>query len=341
MDKRVVLWMSDKQDAFVKCVAEEFPGVPHRYCENHFFRDLAKPVLEMDSTAKKKMRSKIRGLRAIERSILDAASSLADQETLPGAEDDETKLPPDDELFGEGEAIVLDYCSVVRGILNDNHGGPQRPPGIRMLDALKEVSRSLKRLKKLSHGGHIHDLLMRLNGCIEKGVAAQQETFKQVRFYTTHVCRVIELLSPDAGDVADRKRQFEELQQTFQNRCNDAVFVHMSKLMKSFQSGLFVGEETAGLPRDNLALERWFRHPKSHERKIHGHQHAGKRIVQEGPTLLPTLDAHLSHPGLFTPEELAPYINASVPASQAASRARHTTMAKARSQKKEEFYSEN
>ena len=55
MNKRVVLWMSDKQDALVTCIADEFPGVPHRYWENHFFRDLAKPVLEMDSTAKKKM----------------------------------------------------------------------------------------------------------------------------------------------------------------------------------------------------------------------------------------------------------------------------------------------
>jgi len=79
MNKRVVLWMSDKQDAFVTCIAEEFPGVPHRYCENHFFRDLAKLVLEMDSTAKKKMRGKVRGLRAIERTILDVQNGFTDR----------------------------------------------------------------------------------------------------------------------------------------------------------------------------------------------------------------------------------------------------------------------
>lgn len=341
MNKRVVLWMSDKQDAFGTCIADEFPGVPHRYCENHFFRDLAKPVLEMDSTAKKKMRSKVRGLRAIERNVLDAGSSLAGQKTLPDADGDVTETLSDNELLGEGGSIVLDYCSVVRGILNDNHGGPQRPPGIRMLDGLNEVSRSLSRLKRPVHGSRIHELLVRLNACIEKGVADQQETFERVRFYTTYVCRVIKLLSPDVGDAADRERQFEELQETFQKRSNDVVFVQMSKLMKSFQSGLFVGEEIEDLPRDNLALERWFRHPKSHERKIHGHQHTGKRIVQEGPTLLPTLDAHLSHSGRFTPDELMPYANASVPACQAASRARHKIMAKARSQKKEKSCSEN
>ena len=61
----VVLWISDKQDAFLKCVAAEFPGVPHRYCENHFFRDLAKPVLDLDSTAKTKMRGKNPGFEGL------------------------------------------------------------------------------------------------------------------------------------------------------------------------------------------------------------------------------------------------------------------------------------
>ena len=52
---------------------------------------------------------------------------------------------------------------------------------------------------------------MRLNACIEKGVADQRATFERVRFYTTHVCRVIELLSPDAGDAADREHDTDSL----------------------------------------------------------------------------------------------------------------------------------
>jgi len=42
-------------------------------------------------------------------------------------------------LAGEAGAVVLDFCSAVRGILNDNHGGPCNPPGIRMVDALADV----------------------------------------------------------------------------------------------------------------------------------------------------------------------------------------------------------
>src|SRR5712691_10023722 len=66
----VHLWLSDQQDAFVTGIAAEFPGIPHRYGVNHFLRDLAKPMLEADSHAKVTMRRKVRGLRAIEREVL-------------------------------------------------------------------------------------------------------------------------------------------------------------------------------------------------------------------------------------------------------------------------------
>ena len=51
-------------------IAAEFPEVPHRYCDNHFLRDAAKPVLDADSHAKVQMRKKVRGLRGIEQSVL-------------------------------------------------------------------------------------------------------------------------------------------------------------------------------------------------------------------------------------------------------------------------------
>ena len=83
LGKPVKLWMSDKQDAFVTAIADEFVGTPHRYCQNHFLRDLAQPVLDMDSRAKVKMRSKVRGLRAIERRVLEERRQAAAPESLP------------------------------------------------------------------------------------------------------------------------------------------------------------------------------------------------------------------------------------------------------------------
>ena len=81
--KPVRAWMSAKQDAFVKAIATEFPGIPHRYGQNHFMRDVAKPVLDLDRQAKVTMRSKVRGLRAIERRVLDERRHAAASASPP------------------------------------------------------------------------------------------------------------------------------------------------------------------------------------------------------------------------------------------------------------------
>jgi hypothetical protein len=130
-------WISDKQDAFVTGIAAEFPDVPHRYCSNHFVRDLAKPLLDADSHAKVKMRAKVRGLRETERDVLAERADRAAEAAADEAAAD----------------VVLEYCAAVRGILNDNQGGPLQPPGERMAEALTEVRQSLQRNLEAKKGG--------------------------------------------------------------------------------------------------------------------------------------------------------------------------------------------
>jgi hypothetical protein len=164
LGKPVVLWLSDRQDAFVTGIAAEFPEVPHRYCQNHFLRDVAKPVLEADSHAKVQMRKKVRGLRTIEQSVLQHRASLgrkpptgegapseADAPPVEAAPpDDPPKATPGGDAVG---GVVLDYCTAVRGILNGDQGGPLDPPGLRMAEALKEVQASLQRNLDAKKGG--------------------------------------------------------------------------------------------------------------------------------------------------------------------------------------------
>jgi hypothetical protein len=116
-------------------------------------------------------------------------------------------------------------------------------------------------------------------------------------------------------------------------RAPDPIHRRMVRVMMSFLAGLFVGEGRFEQIRDNLDLERWFRLPKSHERRIHGHRHAGIRLVLEGPTLVHALDAHAAHPGPFTVDELLPYRAAREPPCQAQALNRRTIMRKARSKK--------
>jgi hypothetical protein len=158
LGKPVALWLSDRQDAFVTGVAAEFPDVPHRYCQNHFLRDVAKPVLEADSHTKVQMRKKVRGLRKIEQAVLKRQGVEASQ-TAPGDDAQATMTvtvgpsdPPEPEA-DPASGVVLDYCAAVRGILNDDQGGPLEPPGLRMAAALDEVRESIQRNLDEKKGG--------------------------------------------------------------------------------------------------------------------------------------------------------------------------------------------
>jgi hypothetical protein len=184
-------WMSDKQAAFVSGVEEVFPGVPHRYCANHFLRDAAKPMLEADSHAKVQMRRKVRGLRNIERRMLakrgepaaatadtaagsavvpppapaapasaaSPSSASAPAPAAPGAAAPPAAAPPSlatpapTAAPEAAEQVVLDYCATMRGILNDDQGGPLHPPAVRMAEALAEVRDSIGRALEAEKGG--------------------------------------------------------------------------------------------------------------------------------------------------------------------------------------------
>jgi hypothetical protein len=137
-------------------------------------------------------------------------------------------------------------------------------------------------------------------------------------------------LDPTTGPSRVRQASFDALLGDLQ-ASRDPMRHQMVATMSAFAPGLFVGGDAPDLPRDNLDLERFFRTPKGHERRIHGHRHAGVRLVHQGPTLLLALDAHVDHPTLFCPQDLRAYAHAPVPASQQASQRRHHIMRQARS----------
>jgi hypothetical protein len=120
------------------------------------------------------MRTKVRGLREIEREVLaeraaDAAPADAAPADAAPADAAPAEAAPADAAPAVAEPdvaepdvatpavaesdVVLDYCAAVRGILNDNHGGPLQPPGERMAEALTDVRQSLQRNLEAKKGG--------------------------------------------------------------------------------------------------------------------------------------------------------------------------------------------
>ena len=151
--------------------------------------------------------------------------------------------------------------------------------------------------------------------------------------YVAVIAEVAATLEPGTEDVLERQEEFEALIDEFE-ATEDPIRHGMATVMLSFLAGLFVGEEEYEAIRDNLDLERWFRLPKSHERRIHGHRHAGIRLVLEGATLVHALNAHESHPEPFTVGDLSPYRTAREPTCQTEARNRRKVMRKARSKTK-------
>jgi len=139
-------------------------------------------------------------------------------------------------------------------------------------------------------------------------------------------------LDPTKGSVKQRKRRFHQLKRRLK-KSGDEVRIQMAVVMVAFSAGLFAGPEVDQEIRDNLDLERWFRLPKGHQRRIHGRKHAGVRLVQEGATLMPTLDAHKDREEPFKPEELLDYKDATPPRQEQEAMHRRKVMRRARSKK--------
>jgi hypothetical protein len=161
-------------------------------------------------------------------------------------------------------------------------------------------------------------------------VRPEQET---IRGHVETIEKVAATLDPTEKPSAQRESDFDAILAGLDGD-GDPVHEHMVGLMRSFRAGLFVGGDDLAEIHDNLDLERWFRLPKGHERRIHGHRHAGVRIVQEGPTLVHALDAHHAHPEPFGVDDLLPYRSARAPDCQRQAIHRRTVMRKARSKTK-------
>ena len=172
--------------------------------------------------------------------------------------------------------------------------------------------------------------MRRLAGCICRGLNRVADDLRTVQGHVEIVRSIQATLEPTLGPCVLREQQFVTLGDQLRSS-DDPVRQHMGRVMDSFHQGLFVGGDDPDQPRDNLDLERWFRLPKSHERRIHGHKHAGVRIVQEGPTLVHALDVHQCLQDPLSSRELLPYRDSPPPASQHQAIARRKIMRRARS----------
>jgi hypothetical protein len=111
--------------------------------------------------------------------------------------------------------------------------------------------------------------LTRLASCIDRGLDVVRASLTQVQAYVQDLQAVDRTLKPnDEITGEEREAQFILRRQEWEASV-DPIYQHFAKMMSSFEPGLFVGGESADFPADNLDLERWFKRPKGHERRLH------------------------------------------------------------------------
>src|SRR4051794_11604908 len=114
--------VSDGQHSVRRAVRLALPRVPHQLCQFHYLREAAKPIYEADRHAKKELKKRVRGVRALERQ--------AEGDADPEAE------------------IVRAYCQAVRSALTDDGRAPLAASGLKLKKRLERIADSLDRATK-------------------------------------------------------------------------------------------------------------------------------------------------------------------------------------------------
>jgi hypothetical protein len=217
----VGLWMSDKQEAFVTGIAAEFPDVPHRYCDNHFLRDLAKPVLEADSHAKVRMRKKVRGLRAIEQAVLRRQKAEPEDDLTSGAPGATGAAPAAATRLPPWSSPPAAWCSTIArrcaGSSTTIKGGRCIPPGCgwpRRSTRCRSRSDGTWGRKRGVRGGATRPAL----GVHPGGPRRSQRAARgdPRRGYVPVIAEAAATLEPGTEDVTEREGEFEALIDRFE-----------------------------------------------------------------------------------------------------------------------------
>jgi len=118
----IVGLLSDGQHSIRLAMSDLWPEVPYQYCQYHYLKDIAKPVMDLDRKLKTGIKKNLRGIRSLEK-----------------------KIQSDD---SEDAAIAKDYLAAVRAILLEDGNPPLDLPGVRVYEEALAIQRSLQRSAK-------------------------------------------------------------------------------------------------------------------------------------------------------------------------------------------------
>lgn len=114
-------FISDGQQSIRLAIEKIAHDIPYQYCQFHYFKDIAKPLVEKDRKLKTNIKKKLRGIRDIERKIENSSSENFEEE------------------------IASDYISAIRSVLLEDGKPPFELPGTRVFERTKAIKDSIEK----------------------------------------------------------------------------------------------------------------------------------------------------------------------------------------------------
>lgn len=114
-------FVSDGQQSIRLAIEKIAPDIPYQYCQFHYFKDIAKPLVEKDRKLKTNIKKKLRGIREIERKIENPSSDSFEEE------------------------IASDYIAAIRSVLLEDGKPPFELPGTRVFERTKAIKDSIEK----------------------------------------------------------------------------------------------------------------------------------------------------------------------------------------------------
>lgn len=135
--------VSDGQKSIRLAFEALLPDVPYQYCQYHYLKDIAKPIVDADRKLKMELKKSMRGIRDVERKI----EQVEIQATEIGQTESETfkeVVVTESREVAEAQ-IAKGYIAAVRALLLEDGDPPLELPGLLIYERAQAIQASLQR----------------------------------------------------------------------------------------------------------------------------------------------------------------------------------------------------
>jgi hypothetical protein len=133
--------VSDGQHSIRLAFENLLPDVPYQFCQYHYLKDIAKPVVDADRKLKTELKKSLRGIRDIERKIEKVESQAKEKADAAASASEQQQA---DAQMAEAR-IAKKYVAATRALLLEDGDPPLELPGMLIYERAQAIQASLAR----------------------------------------------------------------------------------------------------------------------------------------------------------------------------------------------------